>query len=104
MRWSKGSTKYQPQRHQDTKSANHRSLCLRVFVSSWLMLSMESNITKVTTHLSPNESLIFERSQAGRAGFSLPPLDVEETALDEIIPRQFQWDDALAGIVEVTEV
>src|SRR5260370_37975617 len=65
---------------------------------------MDSNITKVTTHISHNEALIFERSQPGRAGFSLPPLDVEETALDEIIPPQFQRDDDLAGMPEVTEV
>jgi glycine dehydrogenase subunit 2 len=61
-------------------------------------------ITKVTNHLSHNEQLIFERSQPGRAGFSLPPLDVDESALDEIIPRQFQRDDNLAGMPEVTEV
>src|SRR5438552_17161405 len=65
---------------------------------------MDSKITKVTTHPSQNEALIFERSQPGRAGFSLPPLDVEETALDEIIPREFQRDDDLAGMPEVTEV
>src|SRR5437870_978140 len=65
---------------------------------------MESDITKVTTHLSHNEQLIFERSQPGRAGFSLPALDVEETPLDEIIPREFQRDDDLAGMPEVTEV
>ena len=65
---------------------------------------MDSNITKVTGHISPNESLIFERSQPGRAGFSLPPLDVDETALDEIIPRRFQRDDDLAGMPEVSEV
>jgi glycine dehydrogenase subunit 2 len=61
-------------------------------------------ISKVTTHLSPNERLIFERSQPGRAGFSLPPLDVDQTPLDEMIPREFQRDDALAGMPEVTEV
>jgi glycine dehydrogenase subunit 2 len=61
-------------------------------------------ITKVTTHLSPNERLIFDRSQPGRMGFSLPPLDVEEVSLDEIIPRDFQRDDKLAGMPEVTEV
>src|SRR5437016_11697847 len=60
--------------------------------------------SKVTTHVSHNEQLIFERSQPGRAGFSLPALDVEETALDEIIPREFQRDDDLAGMPEVTEV
>src|ERR1043165_197202 len=61
-------------------------------------------ITKVTTHISPNERLIFERSQPGRMGFSLPPLDVDEAPLDEIIPREFQRDDKLAGMPEVTEV
>jgi glycine dehydrogenase subunit 2 len=65
---------------------------------------MESTISKVTTHISPNERLIFDRSQPGRMGFSLPPLDVEETPLDEIIPREFQRDDKLAGMPEVTEV
>src|SRR5215210_3365681 len=61
-------------------------------------------ISKVTTHISPNEQLIFERSQPGRAGFSLPPLDVDETPLDEIIPRELQRDDDLAGMPEVSEV
>src|SRR5260221_5144282 len=65
---------------------------------------MESNITKVTTHVSHNESLIFERSQPGRAGFMLPALDVEETPLDEIIPAQFHREDDLAGMPEVSEV
>ena len=59
---------------------------------------------KVTTHISHNEALIFERSQPGRAGFSLPPLDVDETSLDEIIPAAFQRDDDLEGMPEVTEV
>src|SRR5438105_5771879 len=61
-------------------------------------------ITKVTPHISSNEQLIFERSQPGRAGYSLPPLDVEETQLDEIIPRKFQREDDLVGMPEVTEV
>jgi glycine dehydrogenase subunit 2 len=65
---------------------------------------MESHITKVTTHISHNESLIFERSQPGRAGFSLPPLDVDESPLDEIIPAQYQREDDLLGMPEVTEV
>ncbi|HMH44525.1 MAG TPA: aminomethyl-transferring glycine dehydrogenase subunit GcvPB [Pyrinomonadaceae bacterium] len=65
---------------------------------------MDSNITKVTSHPSQNEQLIFERSQSGRAGFSLPPLDVDETSIDEMIPRDFQRDDDLAGMPEVTEV
>src|SRR5256884_1318371 len=61
-------------------------------------------ISKVTTHISHNEQLIFERSQPGRAGFSLPPLDVGEIPLDEIIPSQFQREDDLAGVPEATEV
>src|SRR5256884_3452217 len=65
---------------------------------------MDSDISKVTTHISHNEQLIFERSQPGRAGFSLPPLDVEEIPLDEIIPSQFQREDDLPGVPEVTEV
>src|SRR5258707_14670808 len=65
---------------------------------------MNSNITKVTSHPSQNEQLIFERSQPGRAGFSLPPLDVDEISIDEMIPRDFQRDDDLRGMQEVTEV
>jgi len=61
-------------------------------------------INKVTSHISHNEALIFERSQPGRAGFSLPALDVPETSIDEIVPREFQRDDDLAGMPEVTEV
>src|SRR5262245_34892056 len=69
-----------------------------------MIFIMDSKITKVTSHLSPNEQLIFERSQSGRAGYSLPALDVDETALDQIIPGNFQRDDDLAGMPEVTEV
>ena len=76
-------------------------MCLSVLVVN---VFMESQITKVTTHISHNESLIFERSQPGRAGFMLPALDVDETPLDEIIPAQFQREDDLAGMPEVTEV
>jgi glycine dehydrogenase subunit 2 len=61
-------------------------------------------ITKVTTHISANEQLIFERSQPGRTGFSLPALDVDETPLNDIVPREFLRDDDLAGMPEVTEV
>src|SRR6266536_2904942 len=45
---------------------------------------MASNISKVTTHISPNEALIFERSQTGRAGFMLPALDVDEIKIYEL--------------------
>jgi glycine dehydrogenase subunit 2 len=65
---------------------------------------MNSNITKVTTHINPNEALIFERSQAGRVGYRLPALDVDEQPLTEIVPQQFLRDDDLEGIPEVSEV
>ena len=63
-----------------------------------------SGITKVTSHISPNEQLIFERSQAGRVGYRLPRLDVDEQKLEELIPAEFQRDDDLDGFPEVSEV
>jgi glycine dehydrogenase subunit 2 len=65
---------------------------------------MKSNITKVTTHINPNEALIFERSQPGRLGYRLPPLDVDETPIGEIVPQEFLRDDDLEGLPEVSEV
>jgi glycine dehydrogenase subunit 2 len=65
---------------------------------------MKSNITKVTTHINPNEALIFERSQPGRIGYRLPPLDVDEQPIGEIVPQQFLRDDDLEGVPEVSEV
>jgi glycine dehydrogenase subunit 2 len=65
---------------------------------------MTSGITIVTTHISPNEQLIFERSQAGRIGYRLPALDVDETPIDTLIPKELQRDDDLEGVPEVSEV
>jgi glycine dehydrogenase subunit 2 len=65
---------------------------------------MKSEITKVTSHISHNEALIFERSQPGRIGYRLPPLDVEELSLDELLPKEFQSDNDLEGLPEVSEV
>jgi glycine dehydrogenase subunit 2 len=59
---------------------------------------------KASTHITQNESLIFERSQAGRTGYRLPALDVDETPLDELIPAALRRDDDLAGVPEVSEV
>ncbi len=63
-----------------------------------------SNITKVTSHISHNEALIFERSQHGRVGYRLPPLDVDERPIEEIVPKELQRDDDLEGVPEVSEV
>src|SRR5688572_20749866 len=65
---------------------------------------MKSEITKVTNHINPNESLIFERSQTGRVGYRLPPLDVEEQPIEKLVPNQFLRDDNLEGVPEVSEV
>ena len=62
------------------------------------------SITKVTQHPSQNEALIFERSQTGRVGYRLPKLDVEETAVDELLPAELRRDDGLEGLPEVSEV
>jgi glycine dehydrogenase subunit 2 len=65
---------------------------------------MKSEITKVSSHINPNEALIFERSQPGRIGYRLPPLDVDEQAIEKLIPHQFLRDDDLEGVPEVSEV
>ncbi len=67
-------------------------------------MSQSTNITKVTSHPTQNEQLIFERSQHGRIGYKLPKLDVDETPLDELVPKEFQRDDDLEGVPEVSEV
>jgi glycine dehydrogenase subunit 2 len=67
-------------------------------------MTQSSSITKATPHLTQNESLIFERSQTGRKGYRLPPLDVDETPLDEIVPAALRRDDDLQGLPEVSEV
>src|SRR6266576_670997 len=65
---------------------------------------MKSEITKVTSHINPNEALIFERSQPGRIGYRLPPLDVDEQAIEKLVPKQFLRDDDLEGMSAVSEV
>jgi glycine dehydrogenase subunit 2 len=65
---------------------------------------MTSGITKVTNHISPNENLIFERSQPGRIGYRLPALDVEETSLESLVPSNLLRNDDLEGVPEVSEV
>jgi glycine dehydrogenase subunit 2 len=62
------------------------------------------SIKKVTQHPTQNEALIFERSQIGRVGYSLPKLDVEAMNLDEILPPELRRTDDLEGVPEVSEV
>src|SRR6476620_2613159 len=65
---------------------------------------MKSDITKVTSHINPNEALIFERSQPGRVGYRLPALDVDEQPMTDLVPQQFLRDDDLEDVPEVSEV
>jgi glycine dehydrogenase subunit 2 len=67
-------------------------------------MTQSTNITKAAPHITQNEALIFERSQTGRKGYRLPPLDVDETPLDEIVPAALRRDDDLEGVPEVSEV
>ncbi len=60
------------------------------------------SIKKVTQHPTQNEGLIFERSQTGRVGYSLPKLDVPVT--DDIVPAELRRTDGLEGVPEVSEV
>ena len=62
------------------------------------------SIKKVTSHPTQNEALIFERSQTGRVGYRLPKLDVEETNIDDLLPKELRRDDELDGVPEVSEV
>ncbi|ADU29951.1 aminomethyl-transferring glycine dehydrogenase subunit GcvPB [Bacillus cellulosilyticus] len=50
-----------------------------------------------------DQALIFEISKEGRIGHSLPEMDVPEVALDELIPSQFQREEA-AELPEVSEL
>ncbi len=63
-----------------------------------------TNITKVTSHPTQNEALIFERSETGRVGYRLPPLDVDGVPPDEILPADLRREDDLEGMPEVSEV
>src|SRR5438045_1792273 len=63
-----------------------------------------NQLPKARPHITQNEALIFERSQAGRRGYLLPPLDVDETPLDELLPAHLRRADDLAGVPEVSEV
>jgi len=65
---------------------------------------MNPRITKVTSHLNHNEALIFERSQMGRVGYRLPPLDVPKTADEELLPAELRREDDLEDLPEVSEV
>ncbi len=50
-----------------------------------------------------NEPLIFEQSSPGKSAYSLPPLDVEDTPIEEILDPGLTREE-VAGFPEVSEV
>ncbi|HET8799053.1 MAG TPA: aminomethyl-transferring glycine dehydrogenase subunit GcvPB [Thermoanaerobaculia bacterium] len=60
-------------------------------------------VETTTTQKNGTEPLIFERSKPGRRGYQLPPLDVPEASLDELIPAALRRA-SIEDEVEVSEV
>src|SRR6202451_1232408 len=60
-------------------------------------------ITKVRSHLSPNESLLFERSSPGKKAYQLPDLDVPDVDAAEALGAENVRDE-IEGFPEVSEV
>jgi glycine dehydrogenase subunit 2 len=65
---------------------------------------MESRIKKATTHVVQKEGLLFEESRPGRAGYSLPRLDVPEQPIEQMIEAHLAREDDLEGMPELSEV
>jgi glycine dehydrogenase subunit 2 len=60
-------------------------------------------VRKVTSHLSQNEPLLFERSSPGKKGYQLPPLDVPAVDPTAALgPENVR--NAVEGFPEVSEV
>ena len=66
-------------------------------------MSNKNRIKKVSSHVSQNENLLFERSSAGAQGYKLPALDVPAKALSELIDPQFLRTDDLVDMPELAE-
>lgn len=52
--------------------------------------------------LTPEEPVVFEKSRAGRIGYSLPPLDVPEVSLEAALPNE-QVRASVDGFPELSE-
>ncbi len=62
-----------------------------------------SRIKKVSSHITQNEPLLFERSCSGAIGYKISPLDVPEVRMDEVIGSEFLREDDLEGMPELSE-
>jgi glycine dehydrogenase subunit 2 len=65
-------------------------------------VNWNEKIRKVTTHISQNEVLIFERSSAGKKAYKLPPLDVPDVDPAKLLGDQARED--LGHMPEVSEI
>src|SRR6185369_17120980 len=64
---------------------------------------MTNRIKKVTTHISQNENLLFERSRKGAQGYKLPELDVPKVSVDSLLDKSYRRKDDLEGMPELSE-
>ncbi len=65
-------------------------------------MNWNEKIRKVTTHISQNEVLLFERSSPGKKAYKLPPLDVPEVDPAKLLGDQARED--LGHMPEVSEI
>ncbi len=65
-------------------------------------MNWNEKIRKVTTHISQNEVLLFERSSPGKKAYKLPPLDVPEVDPAKLLGDQARED--LGYMPEVSEI
>src|SRR5438445_10564486 len=63
---------------------------------------MKHMTRKATRHVNQNEGLIFEKSSAGKAAWSLPPLDVPEVDTAKLLGSSERKD--LGNMREVSEI
>jgi glycine dehydrogenase subunit 2 len=63
-----------------------------------------ANIKKAKTHVVQNEELLFEVSRPGKAGYSIPDLDVPEVAPSDLIDPALTRNDDLEYLPELSEV
>ncbi len=64
---------------------------------------MSANHKRTSTHFQINERLVFEEGSAGRRGFNLPPLDVPQRDVKDVVDIGL-LRDSIDGMPELTEV
>ena len=64
---------------------------------------MSDKFKKATTHVNPNEDLIFEMSSPGKKAYRLPPLDVPEVDERALLGADMVRED-LGNMPEISEI